>query len=62
MQITANPGSNEYPTWSPDGSHIAFSCHVGVKTDIYAIKADGTHLRKITTSGNAKMPDWSNFY
>lgn len=61
-QITANSGSIEYPTWSPDGSHIAFSSQTGNKTDIYSIKADGTDVRKITNCGNAKMPDWSNFY
>lgn len=61
-QITTNSGSNEYPAWSPDGAFIAFSCHTGNKTDIYAIKTDGTHLKKITNCGNAKMPDWSSFY
>jgi TolB protein len=61
VKVTSNPGSNEYPAWSADGMHIVYSCRTGFRNDLYAVKADGTHLKKLTTSGNAKMPDWSNF-
>jgi Tol biopolymer transport system component len=52
------------PTWSPDGSRIAFSgcCEVG--TQIYVINADGTQERQLTdlpddgVSG-AYEPSWS---
>jgi TolB protein len=60
VQVTTNPGNNEYPAWSADGAHIVFSCKTGIKSDLYAIKADGTHLKKLTNTGNVKMPDWSN--
>jgi TolB protein len=59
LQVTTNPGSNEYPSWSADGAHIVYSCKVGIKNDLYAVKVDGTHSKKLTNIGNAKMPDWS---
>lgn len=60
-KVTTKGGNNEYATWSPDGSHIAFVSRRGGRSDIYAIRPDGTGLKQITRSGNAKMPDWSNF-
>jgi TolB protein len=61
FQVTNCPGDNEYPSWAADGMHIAFSSKRGVKTDLYAVKADGTRLIRLTNTGNAKMPDWSNY-
>jgi TolB protein len=61
FQVTSCPGENEYPSWAVDGMHIAFSSKRGAKTDLYAVKADGTRLLRLTNTGNAKMPDWSNF-
>ena len=60
-QVTNCPGDNEYPTWASDGMHIAFSSKRGTNSDLYAVKADGTRLMRLTTTGNAKMPDWSSF-
>lgn len=39
-----------HPTVSPDGTMIAFSGFTGDKADVYTIRADGTNLRKITSS------------
>jgi len=61
-KITNMPGSSEYPTWSPDGSLIAFVNRQGGKSDIYVIKPDGTRLRRVTTSGDVKMPRWSRHF
>jgi len=61
-QMVANPpGSNEYPTWSPDGNLIAFINTRGGRSDLYIVKHDGTRLRRITKTGNVKMPRWSGF-
>jgi len=54
-------GSNEYPTWSPDGSLIAFVNTRGGRSDMYIVRPDGTRLRKISTTGDVKMPRWSGF-
>ncbi|MBN1760568.1 MAG: PD40 domain-containing protein [Chitinispirillaceae bacterium] len=61
LQITSLAGSNEYPTWSPDGSLVAFVNTYGGRTDIYVMKPNGSRVRRITSSGDAKMPDWSDF-
>jgi Tol biopolymer transport system component len=50
------------PDWSPDGSSIAFwrigQCVVDIcSSDIYVMAADGTRIRKLTTSTN--LSDWS---
>lgn len=48
------------PSWSPDGQWIAFDMSVGSYTDIYTIRADGSELRRITTTGAQNTnPSWS---
>ena len=47
---------SEYPSWSPDGHTIAFVSTRGaeggfLKAELYALDADGTGLRRLTTSG-----------
>jgi TolB protein len=60
--VVSLPGLSESPTWSPDGSLIAFvNTHNG-KSDMYVVKNDGTRLRKITNTGDIKMPKWSSFW
>jgi TolB protein len=54
-------GSNENPTWSPDGNLIAFINTRGGRSDLYVVRHDGTRLRRITASGDVKMPRWSGF-
>jgi len=60
-KITSMSGSSENPTWAPDGSMIAFTNSVGGKSDLYVVKHDGSRLRRVTTSGDIKMPDWSGY-
>ncbi|MDR2578047.1 MAG: hypothetical protein LBC70_04435 [Chitinispirillales bacterium] len=61
-EMVANPpGMNEYPTWSPDGSLIAFINTTGGRSDLYVVRPDGTRLRRVTTSGDIRMPRWSRF-
>ncbi len=59
--VTSIPGNNEYPTWSPDGAHIAFVNTRGGKSNIYTVNVLRGDIKQITFSGNAKMPDWSQF-
>ncbi len=47
-----------WPTWSPDGSRIAFSTEsTPLHSTIYAVDLDGTHRTLVTRAGAA--PDWS---
>jgi hypothetical protein len=45
-----------HPTWSPDGSEIAFAAG----GNIWRIKVDGTDLIQVTTTGTAREPSWSH--
>lgn len=58
--IIAGEGSNEQPTWSPDGQWIAFqSDRKGRKWQIFRMRADGSDLLQLTFDGENKEPDWS---
>jgi Tol biopolymer transport system component len=58
------PGDAGHPSWSPDGSRLAFELHVQSdpeigQTDIYVIDADGTDPQRLTTDGTSSSPAWS---
>jgi TolB protein len=60
VQLTENQGSNEAPTWSPDGSLIAFSSTREGKSRIYVMTAYGTDQRRLLTlPGEQTNPKWS---
>jgi tricorn protease-like protein len=51
--ITTPPAKqcDAHPSWSPDGSKIVFSRgHIDVTADLYVVNADGTGLRRLTTT------------
>ncbi len=49
------------PSWSPDGSRIAFASQRSGNFDIYVMNADGTDTRKVTsTKQNDSHPTWSS--
>ena len=57
------PGVDERPVWSPDGTQIALQVTRGPagNTDIYVVRADGTDLRRLTTSpADDVWPAWSS--
>jgi TolB protein len=58
--IIAGEGSNEQPTWSPDGQWLAFqSDRKGRKFQVFRMRADGSDLLQLTFEGVNKGPDWS---
>ncbi len=60
-RLTDNAGTDESPSWSPDGRSIAFaSDRDGTNGDIYVMDADGDNVRRLTnhTSQDA-TPSWS---
>lgn len=68
VQLTFGPSDNWFPSWSPDGTRITFASHRsdpdpsdGTEImDVYTMRADGSHVRKITDSvGYSGTPAWS---
>ncbi len=59
-RVTAGPGNDMKPVWSPDGHRIAFFSDRDGNTEIYTVDADGTNRRRLTTSpGHDENPAWS---
>ncbi len=55
-------GDSSQPTWSPDGSHIAFVSSRDGDPSLYIVRQDGSNLRRVTTAppGSRDLqPDWS---
>src|SRR5205809_6617097 len=48
------------PSWSPDGSHIAFQAYRTTTWQIWTIKSDGTDLKPVTAGPyDDREPSWS---
>jgi Tol biopolymer transport system component len=60
-QLTADNEHDGEPTWSPDGTRIAFSSNrAGGNFDIWVMRADGSHLYRLTSAeGTDINPEWS---
>jgi Tol biopolymer transport system component len=53
-------GDDIWPSWSPDGSEIAFERRSGGSSDIYVVNADGSGLRALTADAASNHhPTWS---
>jgi len=50
IQLTLNSWEDEYPTWSPDGSRIAFQSSRRGNWDLFEIGIDGSNLNIILDS------------
>ena len=59
-RLTNNPAIDTTPTWSPNGTQIAFTSDRAGTPQIYIVGADGLNLRRITTNESyADRPTWS---
>ena len=61
--ISNNDSDEMYPSWSPDGSKIAFASHKIEGGHIYVMNADGTNQTRLTNNdqldGTNYAPSWS---
>lgn len=57
--VTDSTGSNESPSWAPNGRHLAFASTRAGRTQIFTIARDGNDLRQVTKAGNNVQPSWS---
>jgi len=58
-QLTFGEGTNESPSWAPNGRHLAFTSTRSGKTQVFTMARDGKNLKQITRAGNNFQPDWS---
>jgi len=59
LQLTHDAGSNDFPSWAPDGRHIVFERAINGRNQIWTMLADGTEQHQLTQAGNNFMPNWS---
>jgi Tol biopolymer transport system component len=60
LTISAGPGKDLDPAFSPDGARIAFESTRTGAGDIYVMNADGTGVVRLTTDpGEDAQPTWS---
>jgi Tol biopolymer transport system component len=59
-QLTTDPAVDRWPSWSPDGTKIAFTSTRTGHREIWVMDADGTNQHQITNDlQNDGSPNWS---
>ena len=57
-QLTTGRGSNESPSWSPNGLHLTFTSTRTGSPQVYTMNRDGSNQRRLTSVGNNTTPKW----
>jgi WD40-like Beta Propeller Repeat len=58
--VTPDPYEDSSPSWSPDGSRIAFDNFQNGAFQLYSVRPDGTDPRNLSYSpGDDRQPNWS---
>ena len=61
-QLTFGEGTNESPSFSPNGRHVMFFTTRGSgKSQIAVVDIDGKNVRILTKDGENSFPNWSGF-
>ncbi|MBP2324822.1 Tol biopolymer transport system component [Kibdelosporangium banguiense] len=58
-RLTDTPANESSPTFSPDGTEIAFACDQDGVSEIYRQPLAGGPARRLTTAGGAGQPSWN---
>ena len=59
-QLTNNTYDDWFPSWSPDGTQIAFTSERGMGWQVLVMNADGTNEHQLTDDfANHTSPSWS---
>jgi TolB protein len=59
-QLTDNDAWEAFPTWSPDGTRIAFNSGRDGDPEVFVMNADGTQVRQLTDNDAVDgRPAWS---
>jgi Tol biopolymer transport system component len=61
IALTNNDYMDSAARWSPDGTKIAFLSHANGGSEIYVMNADGSEVKKVTTTNEgsfATFPSW----
>ena len=58
-QLTFGEGTNESPSFAPNGRHIAFMSTRAGRAHIFTLSRTGQDLKQITRTGNNYQPHWS---
>src|SRR5437867_12683066 len=54
-KLTRDPGEENFPVFSPDGSQIAFSRQVGGNWDVYVMPVNGGDARRVTFDPRSEL-------
>jgi TolB protein len=59
--VTAGPGSEEHPSWAPNGRHVAYSSGSGRRSGIYVLHVDSGEKRALIEGGGTYQgATWSS--
>ena len=59
-QLTSNNRDNTHPSWSPDGTRIAFTSNRDGDSEVFVMNADGADQRQLTANTTYDAyPSWS---
>jgi len=58
IKLTDGVGSNEQPSFAPNGRHLVFTTTRWGKEQIAIVDRRGSDVRQITNTGNNTYPSW----